>query len=52
MKKIYCEKIGITPNEYNLRLFFGGQEIKNNNFLYQYNIKKGFKIQVMKTSKI
>ena len=51
LKKIYCKKIGITQNEYNIRLFFGGQEIKNKNFLYQYNIQKGFKIQVMKIPK-
>ena len=51
LKKIYCEKIGISFNDYNLRLFFGGQEIKDNNFLYQYNLQKGFKIQVMKSQK-
>ena len=51
LKKIYCEKIGISPDEYNLRLFFGGQEIGDNNFLYQYNLQKGFKIQVMKIPK-
>ena len=51
LKKLYCKKVGISPNEYNVRLFFGGQEIKNNNFLYQYNIQKGFKIQVMKVTK-
>ena len=51
LKKLYCTKIGISPNKYNIRLFFGGQEIKNKNFLYQYNIQKGFKIQVMKVIK-
>ena len=51
LKKIYCEKIGISFDDYNLRLFFGGQEIKDNNFLYQYNLQKGFKIQVMKSPK-
>jgi len=51
LKKIYCEKIGIPFNDYNLRLFFGGQEIKDNNFLYQYNLQKGFKIQLMKSPK-
>ena len=51
LKKIYYEKTGISTHEYNLRLFFGGQEIKDNNFLYQFNIQKGFKIQVMKFSK-
>ena len=51
LKKLYCKKVGISPNEYNVRLFFGGQEIKNNNFLYQYNIKDEFKIQVMRIPK-
>ena len=51
LKKIYYEKTGISTDEYNLRLFFGGQEIKDNNFLYQFNIQKGFKIQVMKSPK-
>ena len=51
LKKNYCEKAGISPDDYNLRLFFGGQEIKDNNFLYQYNIQKGYKIQIMKLQK-
>ena len=51
LKKNYCEKIGISPDDYNFRFFFGGQEIKANNFLYQYNLKKGYKIQVMKSPK-
>ena len=51
LKKDYCEKIGIPCDKYNIRLFFGGQEIKDNNFLYQYNIQKGYKIQVMKSIK-
>ena len=51
LKKNYCEKIGISPDDYNFRFFFGGQEIKSNNFLYQYNLKKGYKIQVMKSPK-
>ena len=51
LKRLYSEKIGISQDEYNLRLFFGGQEIKDSNFLYQYNLQKGFKIQVMKIPK-
>ena len=51
LKRLYSEKIGISEDEYNLRLFFGGQEIKDSNFLYQYNLQKGFKIQVMKIPK-
>ena len=51
LKKIYCEKINICPDDYNIRFFFGGQEIKDDNFLYQYNLQKGFKIQVMKYAK-
>ena len=33
---------------YKLRLFFGGQEIKDEQFLYQHNLKREYKIQVMK----
>ena len=51
LKRMYSEKAGIPFDEYNFRLFFGGQEIKDSNFLYQYNLQKGFKIQVMKIPK-
>ena len=33
-------------------MFFAGNEIENNHFLYQYKIHNGYKVQVMKSSKI
>ena len=39
-------------NDFNLRLFFGGMEITDDHFLYQHNLKSGYKIQVMKLKKI
>ena len=52
LKKRYCENLDICPDDYNLRFFFGGQEIKDKNFLYQYKLEKGFKILAMKFPKI
>ena len=48
LKQIFCDKLGIKMEDYKLRLFFSGSEIKNNNFLYQYNIQNGYKIQIVK----
>ena len=45
---MYCQKLesqGLEPP--NIRLFFGGVELINTNFLYQYNLKDGFTINVM-----
>ena len=38
-------------DDYNIRMFFAGGEILNDHFVYQYNIKNDYKIQVMKTPK-
>ena len=51
LKKIFCEKNNISMDDYKIRMFFSGNEILNNHFLYQYNIKNDYKIQVMKTPK-
>ena len=51
LKKIFCEKNNISLDDYKIRMFFSGNEILNNHFLYQYNIKNDYKIQVMKTPK-
>ena len=48
LKKIFCEKNNISMDEYNIRMFFAGNEIANEHYIYQYNIKNDFKIQVMK----
>ena len=52
LKKLYCEKNNISFGEYNIRMFFAGNEILNNHYLYQYKIHNGYKIQVMKSRKI
>ena len=51
LKEIFCEKNNISMDDYKIRMFFSGNEILNNHFLYQYNIKNDYKIQVMKTPK-
>jgi len=51
LKKIFCEKNNISLDDYKIRMFFSGNEILNEHFLYQYNIKNDYKIQVMKTPK-
>jgi hypothetical protein len=51
LKKLFCEKNNISPDEYNIRMFFAGNEITNSHYLYQYNIKNEYKIQVMRVQK-
>ena len=48
LKKFFCEKNNISLDNYKIRMFFAGIEISNEHFLYQYNIKDEFKIQVMR----
>ena len=48
LKKLFCEKNNISFNDYNIRMFFAGSEITNNHFLYQYEIRNDYKIQVMR----
>ena len=52
IKKIFREKTNTSENDYNLRLFFSGMEIKDNEYIYQHKLENGFKIQVMKLKKI
>ena len=51
LKKLFCEKNNISLYEYKIRMFFAGNEISNDHFVYQYHIKNDFKIQVMKSKK-
>ena len=51
LKELFKKENNIGDN-FNLRLFFGGMEIKDDHCLYQHNLKNGFKIQVMKLPKI
>ena len=45
------KKNNLSPDDYKIRMFFAGNEILNDHFIYQYNIKSDFKIQVMKMAK-
>ena len=51
LKELFKKEHDIGDN-FNLRLFFGGMEITDDHYLYQHNLKNGFKIQVMKLPKI
>ena len=50
LKELFKKEHNIG-NNFNLRLFFGGMEIKDEHFLYQHQLKNGYKIQVMKLPK-
>ena len=51
LKKLFCEKNNISMDDYKIRMFFAGNEILNDRFIYQYNIKNDFKIQVIRIQK-
>ena len=40
LKKVFIDKTKINKNEYKLKLFFSGTEIKDNEFIYQHNLKE------------
>ena len=48
IKNRFLEEAKIKNNEYKIRLFFSGTEIKSNDFIYQHGLEDNFKIQVMK----
>ena len=48
IKKVFFEKTNMNENEYKLRLFFSGMEIKNDEYIYQHKLENNFKIQIMK----
>ena len=50
LKDLFKKEHKIGDN-FNLRLFFGGMEIKDEHYLYQHPLKNGYKIQVMKLPK-
>ena len=52
LKEIIMKKMKISNKNFNIRLFYSGMEIKDNQFLYQHKIKKEYKIQIMKLPKI
>lgn len=49
LKKSFWKVSKIKKNSFNLRLFYGGNEIKDNHQLFQHKLKNDYKIQVMKT---
>jgi hypothetical protein len=51
LKKLFCEKNNYSFDDYNVRMFFSGNEVQNAHYLYQYNIHNDYKIQVMKSKK-
>ena len=52
LKKLFCKENNISFEDFNIRMFFSGMEISNEHFLYQYNIKNDFKIQVMRVPRL
>ena len=51
LKKKFRKKAKISLKEFTLRLFFAGNEIKNEHMLYQHKLDDDYKIQVMKIPK-
>ena len=48
IKKKFIEETKMNENEYKLKLFFSGMEIKDDDFIYQHGLDNNFKIQIMK----
>lgn len=48
IKKKFADINSIDLVNFKLRLLFGGSELKDENFLYQYNIKDNYIIQILK----
>ena len=48
IKNKFMEEAKINRNEYKIRLFFSGTEIKDSDFIYQHRLEDDFKIQAMK----
>ena len=51
LKKKFRKKAKIPLRQFSIRLFFAGNEIKNDQYLYQYKLDDDYKIQVMKIAK-
>ena len=48
LKNIYAKAKGYDMNQHKIRLFFGGNEIKDNEFIYQHKICNNYIIQATK----
>lgn len=49
LKNEFMLRSNLNRDEYRLRLFFSGNEIKDDHLLFQYNLEDDYKIQVMKS---
>ena len=48
IKKKFIDETKLNTNEYKIKLFFSGMEIKDNDFIYQHRMDNNYKIQIMK----
>jgi hypothetical protein len=48
LKEKYAELEDFNLNEYKVKLLFGGIELKDEHFIYQYNILDEYTINVLK----
>jgi hypothetical protein len=49
LKEKFAESDGFKLEEYRVKFLFGGSELKDEHFVYQYNILDEYTIQVLKT---
>lgn len=48
LKQAFLKKAGkYNLTDYKIRFLFGGAEIKDEDNLYQHNLKEGYKIQIL-----
>lgn len=48
LKRIYFDKTKESSDNFKLRLFFSGTEIKDDQYLYKYRLLDHYKVQLMK----
>jgi hypothetical protein len=48
LKHKYLKSVNLPIEQYKLRMFFGGVEIKDEQLIYQHNLKDEYKIQISK----
>lgn len=50
IKKRFAHHNDLDMSKYKIRLLFGGSDLKDDDYLYQYNFQEGYIIQVLKVS--
>lgn len=50
IKEKYSDHNKIDLTKFKLRFLFGGSELKDENYLYQYNFQDGYIIQILKVN--